>query len=108
MGRSLLPTSHRPVLRCVGEQLDRLDPIVANLKELGEAHCSPGKVRVIKDRYPVAGINLLKDVDRSLQALDKALEASDEAGCTSALSGNRALEVEIVVEDPSHTCLIEG
>src|SRR5438105_2850786 len=56
----------------------------------------------------VGGKNLLKDVDRSLQALDKALEASDEAGCTSALSGNRALEVEIVVEDPSHTCLIEG
>ena len=55
----------------------------------------------------MAGVNLLKDVDRRLQALDKALEASDEAGCASALSGDRSLEVEIVVEDPSYAGLIE-
>src|SRR2546421_13066940 len=108
MGRSLLPTSQGPVLRCVVEQPDRLDPILADLKELGEAHRSLWKVRVVKDRCLVAGINPSKDVDRRLQPLDKALEASDEASCASALSGDRSLEVEIVVEDPPHARLIEG
>lgn len=46
--RSTLATSQGPVLRGVVEELDRLDPSVTHLKELGKSHGSLGELRVVE------------------------------------------------------------
>src|SRR5207302_5021115 len=102
-----LAASQRPVLGGVVEELDRLDPALADAKELRKSHGPLWKVGVVHDRRLVAGIDLVQNMDRRLQTFDKSLEASHEPGRPPALACDRSLEVEVIGEDALHARLIE-